>query len=136
MIRAVLDTNVVVSALVRPNSRPDLVLRLAFGEHIRCFTSEALLAEYEDVLGRPKPTLSLASVKTTLRRIRNIFIAVAPAKRVVAASDLDDNTVLECALEARADYIVTGNLRHFPTQFQDIRVVSPKAFLTIFDSEL
>jgi uncharacterized protein len=136
MIDAVLDTNVVVSALLRLDSPPGLVLRLALDGRVRCFISEALLAEYEDVLGRTELNLSVGVTKTTLRRIRRTFTTVVPARRVVVSSDSEDNKVLECALEARADYIVTGNLRHFPTRFQDIRILAPRDFLAIYGSEL
>lgn len=136
MIHAVLDTNVIVSALLRPDSPPALVLGLALDGHIRCFVSEALLTEYGEVLGRAELKLSVAQAKGTLRRIRRSFVTVVPTKRVVVSSDSDDNKVLECGLEARSDYIVTGNLRHFPARFQDIRILAPRDFLAIFESEL
>jgi len=50
-------------------------------------------------------------------------------------TDANDNKFLECALEARADYVVTGNVRHFPSRFQDIRIVLPKQFLTTLAAE-
>jgi uncharacterized protein len=56
---------------------------------------------------------------------------VIPGKRLRVTSDPDDNIFLECALEARADYVVTGNIRHFPSRFQDVRVITPKYFLTM-----
>jgi uncharacterized protein len=61
---------------------------------------------------------------------------VKPRKPVHAAFDPDDNKFLECALEARADYVVTGNRRHFPPRFQDIRIIGPKEFTTVLLSEL
>jgi putative PIN family toxin of toxin-antitoxin system len=136
MIDAVLDTNVVVSALLRVDSTPGLVLRLALDERIRCFISEGLFAEYEAVCRRPELKLSAGLTTTALRRIRRSFTTVSPARRVTVASDPSDNKVLECALEARVDYIVTGNLRHFPSRFQSIRITAPRDFLTIFESEL
>jgi putative PIN family toxin of toxin-antitoxin system len=136
MIDAVLDTNVVVSALLRPKSLPDLVLRLALGERIRCFVSEALLVEYEDVLGRLKLDISTRLTKITLQQIRRSFTTVVPVRQVAVAPDADDNKVLECALEARAEFIITGNLRHFPARFQGIRILAPRDFLTVFQSEL
>ena len=42
--------------------------------------------------------------------------------------------VLECALEARADFVVTGNNRDFPSRYQDIRIVTPRDFLVLFYS--
>ncbi|PYU17735.1 MAG: hypothetical protein DMG32_27420 [Acidobacteria bacterium] len=54
-----------------------------------------------------------------------------PKRKLNVSRDPDDNKVVECALEARADYIVTGNIRHFPSRFQDIRIVLPRRFLTV-----
>lgn len=65
-----------------------------------------------------------------------IAILVAPTKEIAATSDPDDNVFLECAMEARADYVVTGNLRHFPAKFQDIRVVSACQFLSILAAQV
>jgi uncharacterized protein len=71
-----------------------------------------------------------------MRAFRRIATVVSPRKQVTAALDPGDNHVLECALEARADYIVTGNLRHFPSPFQDIGVISRREFLLVFASQL
>jgi predicted nucleic acid-binding protein len=60
---------------------------------------------------------------------------VVPKKKLDVAIDPDDNKVVECALEARADYIVTGNIRHFPSRFQDIRIVLPRQFLTLLAAQ-
>lgn len=136
MIGAVLDTNVLVSALLRGGGPPTLVLRLALSESFHCFVSEAIFAEYETVLRRPDLKLPVEDVATSLRKLAKVLTTVTPRKRVHSASDFDDNKFLECALEARADYIVTGNLRHFPARFQDIRITSPRQFLTIFATQL
>lgn len=60
---------------------------------------------------------------------------VSPAKPVEVTTDSDDNVFLECAVAGRADYVVTGNLRDFPPRFEDIRVVSPRQFLTILATQ-
>jgi uncharacterized protein len=66
--------------------------------------------------------------------MREAAILVAPRKRLDVTRDPDDNKVLECTLEARADYVVTGNARDFPPRFQDIRIISPRRFLTLLAS--
>jgi predicted nucleic acid-binding protein len=66
--------------------------------------------------------------------MRNAAILVVPRKKLKITRDPDDNKVLECALEARADYIVTGNIRDFPERFQDIRVIPPRRFMTLLAS--
>jgi len=66
-----------------------------------------------------------------MRTIRKCSTLVIPKRKLNVSRDPDDNKVVECALEARADYIVTGNIRHFPSRFQDIRIVLPRRFLTV-----
>ncbi len=131
MLRAVLDTNVVNSAHLSPEGQQALILGLAIAGHFRCFVSEALLEEYEGVLRRERFGLSPRNVTQSIRIIRKTTTLVIPKRKLDVSRDSDDNKVVECALEARADYIVTGNTRHFPSRFQDIRIVLPRQFLTV-----
>src|SRR5205807_10011137 len=66
--------------------------------------------------------------------LREIAIFVVPRKRVTVARDPDDDRVMECALEAGADFIVTGNIRDFPAQFHGVRAVTPRDFLFVLGS--
>jgi len=131
MLRAVLDTNVVISAHLNPEGQQALILGLAIARYFRCFVSDALLEEYEGVLRRERFGLSPGSVTQSMRIIRKYATFVIPKRKLDVSRDPDDNKVVECALEARADYIVTGNTRPFPSQFQDIRIVLPRQFLTL-----
>jgi uncharacterized protein len=139
MIRAVLDTNVLVSAL-RPSGaspkRPRIVLRAALAGSFRCILSASILEEYETVLGRSYLLIPVSEAAETLQRLRAVSEFLMPKRTVSAALDPSDNKFLECALEARADYVVTGNIRHFPARFQDIRIVSPSDFLIVLASQL
>jgi putative PIN family toxin of toxin-antitoxin system len=131
MLRAVLDTNVVISAHLSPEGQQALILGLALAGHFRCFVSDALLEEYEGVLRRERFGLNPRRVVQSMQIVRRTATLVIPKKRLDVTFDPDDNKVVECALEARADYIVTGNIRHFPSRFQDIRIVLPRQFLTL-----
>jgi putative PIN family toxin of toxin-antitoxin system len=134
MLKAVLDTNVVLSAHLNVNGPSRVILDLVFSRFFRCFVSNLLLEEYEEVLTRPRFGCDARTIATSLRLMRNAAILVAPRKRLHITSDPDDNKVLECALEARADYVVTGNIRDFPTRFQDIRIIPPRRFMTLLAS--
>ena len=131
MLRAVLDTSVVISARLSPEGQQALILGLAIAQYFRCFVSDALLEEYEAVLRRERFGLSPRSVTQSMRIIRKCTTLVIPKRKLDVSRDPDDNKIVECALEARADYIVTGNTRHFPSRFQDIRIVLPRQFLTL-----
>lgn len=134
MLKAVLDTNVVVSAHLNLHGPSQVILDLVFSKGFRCFVSDALLEEYEDVLRRPQFGVDARQVARSLRDLRKAAILVVPAKQLNVTLDPDDNKVLECALAARADYVVTGNVRDYPAQFQDIRIIPPRRFMTILAS--
>lgn len=113
MLRAVLDINVVISAHLSPDGQQALILELAIAGYFRCFVSDALLEEYEGVLRRERFGLSPRTVTQSMRIIRKCATLVIPKRKLDVSRDPDDNKVVECALEARADDIVTGNTRHF-----------------------
>jgi putative PIN family toxin of toxin-antitoxin system len=135
MIKAVLDTNVVVSAHLSPEGPTALILDLAFSRFFRCVVSSDLLDEYEGVLWRRRFGLDPADVARCIRILRKRAILVTPRKKLSVTSDPDDDKVLECALEGKADYVVTGNTRHFPAQFRGIRIIPSRQFLIILASE-
>lgn len=136
MAKAVLDTNVVVSGLRNPLGNAGSVLKLAESRAFRCYVSKEILNEYEEVLMRPSLGLKREHVTKFLRMLARTAILVTPTKEIAATSDPDDNVFLECAVEARADYVVTGNLRHFPVRFQDIQIVPARQFLSILAAQV
>jgi uncharacterized protein len=134
MIRAVLDTNVVVSGLLNSKGPSALILKHALLRRFSFYLSSALYQEYEEVLSRARLKLDQAQIRRFLLDLRAAAVLVNPRRRLRITSDPDDNKVMECGLEARADFLVTGNVRHFPTQFQDVRVVSPRDFQVVLAS--
>jgi putative PIN family toxin of toxin-antitoxin system len=134
MLKAVLDTNVVLSAHLIDEGPSRLIFDVVFPGYFRCFVSKPLLEEYEEVLKRPRFELDPREIARSMGFMRNAAILVVPRKRLQITNDPDDNKVLECALEARADYVVTGNTRDFPERFQDIRIITPRRFMTLVAS--
>ena len=128
-IRVVLDTNVVVSAHLSPEGYERSVLDLALSGKLRMFVSEAILREYESVLRRPKFRLKPLDVLRSLRLLRAAAKVVAPYGQLNVARDPGDNRFLECAETAKADYLVTGNKRHFPKQWRQTLVVNARELL-------
>ena len=124
--RVVYDTNVVVSALLKENSDPALLIRFALTESVIPCLSRFVLDEYEDVLKRPKFSFDPNLVDQFLRDFCKHALIVAPKRRVHAALDEADNRFLECARSARAKYLVTSNRKHFPfASFGKTQIVSP-----------
>jgi putative PIN family toxin of toxin-antitoxin system len=125
----VLDTNVIVSAHLKEEGLERFVLDLALARKLKVFLSEEILGEYEGVLARPAFKLSPAKVAASLRLLEKAATLVYPEKRITAAKDPDDNKFLECAAESQADYLVTGNKKHFPKQWRQTRIVNTRELL-------
>ena len=136
-LHAVYDTNVIVSAALKPASLPAALLALAVSRRVQLYVSPPMLAEYTAVLYRPKFSLEARSVDRLLADIVQAAVTVHPTTPLAVASDAADNRFLECALEAGAAYLVTGNMRHFPIgAFQEIRILEPARFAHVLAEHL
>lgn len=131
MFKVVYDTNVVVSSPLSSRGIPALLLDLVFNGRVIFFLSPEVFEEYEQVLARPKFGIRAARQESVLRQHRSLSQWVLPRQRLAVAGDPDDNRFLECALAGKVDFLVTGNLRHFPKTLGDTRVVSPRQFFEI-----
>jgi putative PIN family toxin of toxin-antitoxin system len=135
MTRAVLDTNILVSALLQPLGPPAQVLMLALSGSIQLCVSGSIYAEYEEVIKRTRFQRSDQIIAGTLQSIRDKGVWVRPTERVTACSDPDDDIFLECAVAASAEYLVTGNLKHFPVSWAATRIVTPRWLLDNLSAE-
>lgn len=131
MIRVVIDTNILVSALLQPEGLPAAVLVLALSGQVQLCVSDPVFAEYDNVIRRPRFKRSADIIEGTLRSIRQLSNWVKPHLRVDACSDPGDNIFLECALAAEADFLVTGNQRHFPPRWKKTRVISARELIEL-----
>jgi len=82
-----------------------------------------------DVLSRPELKIRKGLRRQLLQLIRNRSNLVVPSRRLEVAGDPDDNRFLEFADSARADYLVTGNLRHFPRFWKRTKIITPREFI-------
>jgi len=131
-LKVVYDTNILVSDALKPGSIPASLVALAMAKQVRLFLSPAILEAYTEVLKRPKFKLDPAAIDRFLRDLVRATTKVRPTQRVITASDEPDNRFLEYAQNARADYLVTGNKRHFPSPtFEGTTIVSPAEFARI-----
>ena len=131
MIRVVLDTNVIVSALLKPEGLESTVFVLALRSQMLLCISEPVFAEYDDVLRRPRLKLKPAEIDATLTAIRERPHLVEPKQRLSISKHESDNRFLECAETARADYLINGNTRHFPAVHATATILSARQFLEI-----
>jgi uncharacterized protein len=130
-LRLVVDTNIVVSAALKADGLQRTVLLLSLTKPARLYVSEAILAEYREVLARPKMDIRRGLQQQMLALIRSRSHLLRPSRRLQVASDPEDNKFLECADAARADYLVTGNLRHFPKFWKKTKVITSREFISI-----
>ena len=113
-MRIVLDTNVLVSALLSPTGKPSQVFqRFLRGEFVLCY-DERIMHEYEQVLKRPKFHFDQEQVKTILGYIRLVGLDVTAPAMDIPFADEYDKKFYEVAKFAEA-ILVTGNLKHFPS---------------------
>ena len=130
-LRLVIDTNVLVSAALKPAGSQRTVLLLAITKPARLYVSRPILEEYSEVLARPDLHISKGLRQQLLQLIKNQSHIVAPTQRLQVTSDPDDNIFLECADTARADYLVTGNQKHFPKFWRKTKIITPREFISI-----
>jgi putative PIN family toxin of toxin-antitoxin system len=135
-LRLVLDTNIIVSAAIKPDGLQRTVLLLAMTRPARLYLTEPIFSEYQLVLRRPEFKIQKSLRLQLLQRIEDISFLVRPSRRIQATADPDDNMFLECADAARADYLVTGNLRLFPKFWKQTKIVSSREFIAMITPHL
>jgi putative PIN family toxin of toxin-antitoxin system len=135
-LRLVLDTNIVVSAALKPDGLQRTVLLLATTKPSTLFVTGTILDEYRDVLSRPETKIRTGLRNQLLQLIRIRARTIRPSRIPLMTKDPDDNKFLECADAARADYLVTGNQKHFPAFWKKTKVISSREFIDIVSPHL
>lgn len=130
MIRVVFDTNVLFSAVFKQVGVPAQVLDLVTPGILTPCISDPIMAEYLDVLARPILRPHATRAREVLALMAKFAVHVSPARRLSLCSDPDDDCFLECALAAEAAYLVTGNIRHYPKDYEPVAIVTPRLLLT------
>lgn len=130
-LRLVLDTNIVVSAALQPYGLPRTVLVVATTKPALLYISGEILAEYREALARPEFRIHRGLQHQVLQLIQNRARRVTLSRKLDVTSDPDDNMFLECADAARADYLVTGNVRHFPKFWKRTKIITARDFLAL-----
>ena len=123
-LRAVLDTNVIVSALLSRTGNPAKVYKMFLNGQLTLVFSDDILAEYQDVLARPKLQIPQEDLDILLSVIERYGEKVTPSYSTEVMIDEDDRIFLDAAKSASAN-LVTGNTRHYhgesfiftPTEF-------------------
>lgn len=129
-MRIVLDTNVLVSGLWSPFGPPGKIVGLVAAGALPLLLEERILWEYREVLARREFGFDAGRVDSLLAQIEAAGEFVLAPPLAAPLPDPKDEAFLEVALAGSADFLVTGNLRHFPARLrQGIAVVSPRGFV-------
>ncbi len=132
MTRVVLDTNVLISAILY-GGIPRKVLRAAISGAIQISVSEDLVRELQDVLQRPQFGLSIQFVHNAVAELTSLAEWVAPKKHLhLIKEDPSDDRVLDCAVAAEVEYLVTGDSHLLRLQrCGEVRIITPQELLEV-----
>ena len=135
MQSVILDTNVLVSALIQKSFPHYIVFDFVLNERVNLYLSNELMNEYRDVLSRPKFAKIAdfsSNAEIVLSRFEKIATFYEPKSRLNIIKDESDNRLLELADESSANFLVTGNSTHFTmSQYKETKIMSPRDFWEI-----
>ncbi len=124
--RVVIDSNVIISGLLF-GGPPARIMECALRGRIACFTSLPILDEVREVLQRPKFGLSPDQALSLVEDLHDLCVIVSPTRRIRAVdADPDDNAILECAVSADAELVISGDSHLLDLErWRHIRILSP-----------
>ena len=129
-MKVVLNTNVLLSGLLKPYGKPAAILRLVLSGALQVAYDGRILSEYRTVLLWEKFHFSREMVDALLEQIEaeGFFVVARPLKKHLP--DPDDEPFLEVALSGKVDALITGNKRHYPASAsKGVAVLTPTEFL-------
>lgn len=135
IIRVVLDTNVVVSAVISTDGNPALIFEMLILEDLKNYTTQEIIEEIKEVLQRPRIIKRISLVEqdfivSTFEKISEKIVSGVKIEEI--KDDPDDNKFLECAVSASADYIISGDKHLLKLhEFRGIKIVSPAEFVKL-----
>ena len=140
-MRAVLDTNVVVSGLLIAHGQPAAILAAWRERRFQLITSEPLLRELAGVLSRPSLSRRIGrsdeDVATFLADFAQAAIVVEPTERLAVVADEADNRVIEAAMAGEADFMVSGDQGLLALhEYHEIPIVRASRFAAILEAAL
>lgn len=130
--RIVIDTNVLVSALLSPSTKPNLAVQKALSEYTIC-VSQKTFGEFVEVIHRPKFSKYIDATKreTFIFTLMGAVEFIEVTETITDCKDPKDNQFLEVAISANAIYLVTGDKRDLLSMrpYRDVEIISVSEFL-------
>ncbi len=132
MQKLILDTNVIVSALISNSVPTQILYELVLSKKVEICLSDEVLLEYVEVLSREKFNKFVnfrAKAEIVLSKLREISTFYKTNRKIEVLTDLSDNKFLELAAVSFADYLVTGNTLDFTiTEFEYTKILTPREY--------
>lgn len=131
MVNVVIDTNVIVSAAKSTDGNPAQIFEMLLLEEITNFTTEEIIEEIKDVLARPRIKLNLVEQKFVLNNFEKFSKKISTSSKFdIIKDDPADNKFLECAVDSKADYIISGDNHLLKLkEFKGIKIITPAEFV-------
>jgi putative PIN family toxin of toxin-antitoxin system len=130
-MKIVLDTNVIVSALLCPQSLPAKILGFVLNGAIEVVYDNNVLVEYIDVLNRDKFKINRETIKVVLGFITNYGEYILSTPQNVKFDDEGDKIFYDLYKSGKANFLITGNIKHFP---KENNILTPREFIEIINN--
>jgi len=127
-MRVVVDTNVIVSALMNVNGTPAKILSLILGGKLKILYDNRIIFEYIDVLSRKEFGFHNEIINDMIDYLKHNGEFINPEYIKTKFSDETDKKFYEVYKSGKAEYLITGNIKHFP---KENTVILPKNFIQI-----
>ena len=129
MINVVLDTNIIISAVISSEGNPAKTIKLvSVNENIQIYYCSAILEEYKRVLSYARLNFSKQKQVRVINLIEKYGISIQPERSNILLPDESDRIFYDTAKAVNA-YLITGNLKHYP---EESHIISPAQFIEIF----
>ena len=121
----ILDTNVIVSAFLNPKGIPGEILSLVLTKRLTLCYDNKIFSEYTEVLTRSKFDFDLELVNDFLEFVKNTGEYIVAESQKIKFTDEDDKIFYDVYKSSEAEYLLTGNAKHYP---QEKNIITPNEF--------
>ncbi len=132
MVKVIIDTNIIISALITKGYPQQILIEIVFARKVNLCLSSPIFEEWLEVVNRDKFKKNAhfqTNAEIFINKLLDLSTFYSPSIKIDLLKDKKDNMFLELALEANADYIITGNSNDFTLyKFEGTKILSPKSF--------
>lgn len=133
IVKVVIDTNVIISAAKSTDGNPAQIFEMLLLEEITNYTTKEIIEEIKEVLARPRIKLNLVEQEFIANNYERFSVKIETTSKFdIIKEDSDDNKFLECAVDCKADYIVSGDDHLLKLkELKGIKILTPAEFVRL-----